>query len=203
MSLLRRIILAMALIAPCMAPGQTNEFPVVLRIVDPVGEGFKNRFLVATSDAAAAKLRSLRSLKRNISIAEFLGPGVERLEVVAFGTPIRDGEEARSGIRTVLQASIVGPGAHEEPTFKGALWSELTTTTLKALVYFKGGAVGRIHCDWRRSTRMTHVLLEDADGTYWWTRVHFGLSDSVEGASNRTRAENEVVRGANDAGKRD
>ena len=203
MHLLSRVILAAALISPFMARGQTNDFPVLLRVMDQVGEGFRNRFMVATREVAAAKLQSLRSLNRNVSIAEFLGPGVERLEVVAFGMPIRDGEEATSGVRTILQAPIVGPGAQEAPTFKGALWSELTMTTLKALVFFKGGAVGRIHCDWQSNTRMTHVVLEDAEGTYWWTRVHFGFSDTGDGASNRTPPQNGVVRGANDARQRE
>jgi hypothetical protein len=152
---------------------------------EPGGE-FVNRFAVPTREQAIAKVTKLREAKEMVTVERFLGGDIRFIRITFFDDSLKDFETARSFLQDLLNSTIISPSHHEGP-FLNILWSEGSNDSIKALIFYANGSVGRIESDgW-------HLFLEDAEGTYWWHRLE--ISSAPAAADARVAEAGRAVKG--------
>jgi hypothetical protein len=167
----RRIGIVLYTTLACSAALAAQDARKSIEIVDgtvctaSVGSGFSNPLSGPLRDAANRKHDALTSSKRVVTLREFLGP-VDYASVTCFGRsqrgrPVTDFASARTFLRKLLDRVIVSP-ARPDYVQLHPFWSEGGSPSIRDVVHFAGGTVGRIESDG------IHTFVQDADGTYWW-----------------------------------
>ncbi len=193
---------------PCCA-GTTNTVQIGRAFEEVVGSGYANRFSVPSKAEALARLKSFRGLGREVTLQEFLGGEIALVSITHYYKPLdfpgqadaaAKGEHSLDGagalVRELLASVIVDPNPRGELALWGPGWSEGTSATIRALVFFRDSRIGRIECDATDdgSPRAggVHLFFEDHDGTYWWLRWDASFPRKVhetpakkDGAANR------------------
>ena len=156
------------------AAGGTNTVAIGGGNEHQVGSGFANRFSVPSKDEATAKLKSFRESGRAVTLREFLGGDIEFIRITFCDKPIDTLDRARALVKELLVSVVMSPEYRGAPMLDGPRWAEGTRATIRALVIFADGRVGRIHCDatddGSRRAGGVHLFFEDHEGTYWWHR---------------------------------
>jgi hypothetical protein len=154
--------------------GTTNAIEIGRALEGEVGLGHANKFSVPSRDEAAAKLKSFRDSGKAVTLQEFLESEIKLVKITFYDKPLENFDRAGALVKELLASVIIEPEHLGEPALAGPLWSEGTSATIRALVLFKYGRIGRIECDATDdgSARAggVHLFFEDQDGTYWWHR---------------------------------
>ena len=139
-----------------------------------LGYGFRNRFAVPSKAEAAAKLESLKNLRRPVTLQEFLGGSIESIGIDHYDKPIDSFERAMALTRELLGSIVLSPEYRSTPFYDGFRWGEGAQATIQVLVFFEGGRIGRVHCDATDDGSLraggVHLFFEDFEGTFWWHR---------------------------------
>src|ERR1017187_10413602 len=166
-------IFVVSLLPQCCSAGTTNIFDGRISKGE-VGWGYANRFLVPSREETVSKLRSFRGLGRAVTVQEFIGEDIQSIWISFYADPLDSFARARALLGSILASVIVSPEHKGEPGLRGPEWSEGSQDTIRAVVMFNDGHIGRIACDATDdgSPRAggVHLFLEDHDGTYWWHR---------------------------------
>ena len=157
----------------CVA-GPTNEVQIVGGDERTVGGGYANRYSVPSKDEAQARLKTFRKLGRAITLQEFLGSEIRYIRITFYDKPLDSFDRARAVMRELLASVVVSPDHRGAPMLEGPRWAELNQATIRALIVFTDGRIGRIHCDATDDGSIraggVHLFFEDHDGTFWWHR---------------------------------
>jgi hypothetical protein len=176
--LMRVIPVATALLicawSQCCAAGTTNTVEIGGGNENQVGSGYANRFSAPSKEQAAAKLKAFKESRRAVTLREFLGGDIKSIRITFYDKPIDTFERARALVEDLLMSVVVSPEHRGAPMLDGPRWAEVNRATIRALVIFADGRIGRIHCDATDDGSLraggVHLFLEDHDGTYWWHR---------------------------------
>jgi hypothetical protein len=158
----------------CSADG-TNAFDISMVLKMLWGMGYANRFVVPSRDEATTKLKTFEDLEKPITVQEFLGGEIRFAQITFYYKSLTNLVQASALLKDILSSVIIAP-AHplNVPQLVGPRWSEGTSSTIRALIFYKDGAIGRMSCDVTEdgSERAggAHLFLEDDKGTYWWHR---------------------------------
>jgi hypothetical protein len=103
-----------------------------------------------------------------------MGGTIRWIQIVHFDNPIDSLERAGALTRELLASIVVSPEHCGAPFCDLPLWSEPTWVTIRALIQFEDGRIGRMECDatddGSQKAGGVHLFLEDYHGTYWWHR---------------------------------
>jgi hypothetical protein len=156
-----------------------QDVKTTVRIVDGahgvenafIGSAFRNRFSVASEEAARKKIENLKGSREEITVQDFLGGEIDFVRVTFFDRALTDFARSRAFLQDLLDWVILSP-PYPDPTSGPQLhayWAQGATPSVQALVFFVNGSLGRIESDG------THLFVEDAAGTYWWYVGDSGL----------------------------
>ncbi|MEK7656139.1 MAG: hypothetical protein AAB412_00135 [Elusimicrobiota bacterium] len=111
------------------------------------------------------KLKQYQKTKRSISVQEFLGGKVVAI-IIEFVDKegVKDFSAGQAVIQRQLERTIVSPKPNHEQPQPFAYWAEGTFATVRALIRYEDGFIGRIETDG------AHLFFQDSDGLYWWYR---------------------------------
>ena len=144
---------------------------------EPGGE-FVNRFAVPTREQAMAKITRLRETKELVTVRSFLGGKIRFVRVTFFDDSLKDFETARFFLQDLLGSTIISasPSPLTEGPFLQPAWAEGSEDSIRALIFYENGSIGRIESDgW-------HLFLEDSEGTYWWQRLKTPINRNKHGS---------------------